>query len=637
MKTISNVFSGPPEQLRLWQLGLFILAFFLYGNTLFNSYNLDDELVTTEQNQLVQEGINALPEIFTTHYFIWNNYKADYRPLVKTSFALEHQLFGFNPFVSHLINVFLFTIIVVLTLAFLCSVFPSANIHVLGAIVLLFAAHPINTEVVASLKNRDELFSFLFVLLSFRSVFKWLSQGKRAALALAVLFFLLSLLSKMSSVTWLSVLVAVMIFNKPSRQRGLVAIGALVGLTAIFYAAVFGLLEGWGREFVFIEVPFFEIDSVAEKWASIISVAGYYLKLLVYPYPLCCYYGYNQIPVTNWSDWTVYVSIMSYMGLLWAAISGLRKPNLIGFGAIIILCDLVLFLNVLYPYTGVIGERVLFGSTLGVALIFVGLLDKYASVLGKTFGQFVRLSKGFVLSVLLVGLVAAWFTVNRNVEWKNRLTLFSADSENCQNSVKLQQLYAHQLRQDYLDNPSIFSEEKAQEALSVYERSIGIYDQWPVTHYGAGNIWFFDLNKPEKALPYYKKAVSLNPDYVDANYDLLNAYLAVQDFENAEKVLNDLAQKFPEDETLFDRVLNELFKENRLEQAEAINQRFLKEFPNFETPLIYQGNFVLSRGDTLKALSVYEKALDINPSYIELDDYVNRLYLQIAVKRNDKQ
>jgi hypothetical protein len=46
---------------------------------------------------------------------------------------------------------------------------------------------------------------------------------------------------------------------------------------------------------------------------------------------------------------------------------------------------------------------------------------------------------------------------------------------------------------------------------------------------------------------------------------------------------------------------------------------------------------VLSRGDTLKALSVYEKALDINPSYIELDDYVNRLYLQIAVKRNDKQ
>jgi tetratricopeptide (TPR) repeat protein len=98
-----------------------------------------------------------------------------------------------------------------------------------------------------------------------------------------------------------------------------------------------------------------------------------------------------------------------------------------------------------------------------------------------------------------------------------------------------------------------------------------------------------------------------------------------------------LAQKFPEDETLFDRVLNELFKENRLEQAEAINQRFLKEFPNFETPLIYQGNFVLSRGDTLKALSVYEKALDINPSYIELDDYVNRLYLQIAVKRNDKQ
>lgn len=625
MKTISNVFSGPPEQLRLWQLGLFILAFFLYGNTLFNSYNLDDELVTTEQNQLVQEGINALPEIFTTHYFIWNNYKADYRPLVKTSFALEHQLFGFNPFVSHLINVLLFAIIVTLTLAFLCSVFPGANIHVLGAIVLLFSVHPVNTEVVASLKNRDELFSFLFVLLSFRSVFKWLAQGKRVALVLAVLFFLLSLLSKMSSVTWLSVLVAVMIFNKSPRQRSLAAIGSLVGLTAIFYAAVFGLLEGWGREFVFIEVPFFEIDSVAEKWASILLAAGYYLKLLVYPYPLCCYYGFNQTPVTNWSDWTVYASVLSYIGLLWAAIAGLRKPSLIGFGAIIILCDLVLFLNVFYPYTGVIGERVLFGSTLGIALVFVGILDKHTSVQGTTFAHFVRLSKGFVLRVSLVGLVAAWFTVNRNVDWKDRLTLFSTDAESCQNSVKLQQLYAHQLRQEYLDNPAAFSDEKAREVLSVYQRSIDIYDKWPITHYGAGNVLFFDLNKPEKALPYYKKAVSLNPDYADANYDLLNAYLAVRDFGNAEHLMYSLIEEFPEDETLFDRVLKELFKENRLEQAEAINQQFLKVFPNLETPFIYQGNLVLAREDTTNALSYFHKALQINPSYSEFEEYVTSL------------
>jgi predicted Zn-dependent protease len=101
--------------------------------------------------------------------------------------------------------------------------------------------------------------------------------------------------------------------------------------------------------------------------------------------------------------------------------------------------------------------------------------------------------------------------------------------------------------------------------------------------------------------------------------------LAVQDFENVEKLLNDLVQKFPEDETLFDRVLNELFKDNRLEQAEAINQQFLKVFPNLETPFIYQGNLVLAREDTTNALSYFHKALQINPSYSEFQEYVTSL------------
>ena len=625
MKSISTDSLVQSKNLKIWQIGLFILAFLLYGNTLFNSYNLDDEIVTTDQNQLVKEGVGALPEIFTTHYLTWNNYKADYRPLVKTSFALEYQLFGFNPSISHFINVLLFAVIVALTLAFLCGVFPRANIHVLGAVVLLFAAHPINTEVVASLKNRDELFSFLFVLLSFRFVFQWLSQAKRLALVLAVLFFLFSLLSKMSSVTWLSVLAGVMIFNQTTRQRSLIVFGALVGLTAIFYAAVFGLLDGWGREFVFIEVPFFELDSANEKWASILSAAGYYLKLLVFPYPLCCYYGFNQIPVTDWSDWTVYASVLSYAGLLWVALTGLRKPSFISFGAIIILSDLVLFINVLYPYTGVLGERVLFGSTLGIAFIFVGLFDKYGLVKGKTLSQTLKLSKAFVVSIFLCSLVAAWFTVSRNADWKDRLTLFSTDAENCKNSVKLQQLYAHHLRQQYLDNPTNFSEEKARKALSVYERSIDIYGEWPITQYGAGNVLFFDLNQPKKAIPHYEKAVKLNPDYTDANYDLLNAYLAVKDFDNAEVVLNKLAQKFPEDQSLFERVLKAMFASNELQKAIVINRLFMKAFPNLDTPLIYQGNLIIAKGDTIGALKLFDKALEINPSYSELRGYVNSL------------
>lgn len=37
-----------------------------------------------------------------------NNY--EYRPIVKLSFAIEHELFGVRPWVGHLINVILYSL-----------------------------------------------------------------------------------------------------------------------------------------------------------------------------------------------------------------------------------------------------------------------------------------------------------------------------------------------------------------------------------------------------------------------------------------------------------------------------------------------------------------------------------------------
>ena len=50
---------------------LIIIVFLYYGNTLSNGYSLDDDLVTTTDNNIhkrVEKGISGIPEIFTTHY-----------------------------------------------------------------------------------------------------------------------------------------------------------------------------------------------------------------------------------------------------------------------------------------------------------------------------------------------------------------------------------------------------------------------------------------------------------------------------------------------------------------------------------------------------------------------------------------
>ncbi|NQX98632.1 MAG: hypothetical protein HRT73_12250, partial [Flavobacteriales bacterium] len=50
-----------------YYLIIFILTFIVYGNTLNNEYSLDDNIVV-DGNKMVEKGISAIPEIFTSRY-----------------------------------------------------------------------------------------------------------------------------------------------------------------------------------------------------------------------------------------------------------------------------------------------------------------------------------------------------------------------------------------------------------------------------------------------------------------------------------------------------------------------------------------------------------------------------------------
>ncbi len=138
---------------------LFGLCFLIYGNTIFNEYAIDDPIVTN--NPIIAKGIRAIPEIFTTRYRIQGQYNYGYRPIVKSSFALQYQLFGENPHVGHFFNVLFYSLTIIFLYLLLRKLLREYDKILPLIITLLFAFHPIHTEVVASLKNREEIFSFL--------------------------------------------------------------------------------------------------------------------------------------------------------------------------------------------------------------------------------------------------------------------------------------------------------------------------------------------------------------------------------------------------------------------------------------------------------------------------------------------
>src|SRR6185437_14769362 len=132
-------------------LGVFSIL--VYANTIRNGYVLDDSSVITE-NTIVVKGISAIPELLTTPYrrgfFVTSNDL--YRPLSLVMLAVEYEFFGMNPAPNHFINTLFFAGCVILLFFFLDKLFERKRTAVAFIAALLFAAHPIHTEVVANIK-----------------------------------------------------------------------------------------------------------------------------------------------------------------------------------------------------------------------------------------------------------------------------------------------------------------------------------------------------------------------------------------------------------------------------------------------------------------------------------------------------
>ena len=176
---------------------LFFLSFLLYSNTIPNEYCLDDELVT-QNHRLTSKGIAAIPEILEEPYYKDDmGYSYGYRPVTLIFFAVTHEIWGENPHAEHLINALLYACLVVLFFVFIRKLFPHLEFWPAFFAAVFFAVYPPHTEVVASLKNRDELLSFLGGLAAGVFLFNEAMNPIKAAV-FAILAFAFGVYSKNS-------------------------------------------------------------------------------------------------------------------------------------------------------------------------------------------------------------------------------------------------------------------------------------------------------------------------------------------------------------------------------------------------------------------------------------------------------
>lgn len=262
----TKLVNSPSLKKYYYLLGLF--TFFIFANTIGNGYNLDDGIVTNG-HKLTSQGLSAIGEIFTSNYYSdVMGYAFGYRPMVHLSFAIEHELFGEKPGAGHFINVILFALTTILFFKLLVKWVGEKNLLFASIAAILFAVHPIHTEVVASLKNRDELLAFLFVLWSALAAHKYLEKGRWVSIVAVFVLFSCAMLSKKSVYPMAIVLPAAIILLKETSIKNL----WFLALSFIIPAVVLGSEFQVERALLMLFVP-------AVSLISLFIIKSTYLSL----------------------------------------------------------------------------------------------------------------------------------------------------------------------------------------------------------------------------------------------------------------------------------------------------------------------------------------------------------------------
>lgn len=593
-----------------------LLVIGLYGNTYFNHFSLDDGYLVSD-NPGIQKGIRGIPDIFTSFYATDSGGKTfGYRPLVRTTFAIEMDLTGINPGISHAINVILYLLMILILFKVLKRLFRGYNIFFPFLITIIFIAHPVHTEIVASLKNRDEILAFGFALLALDYFLKFIDFKKQRFLIWGVFFYLLAFLSKASVFAFLLVIPLIFYFFTNIKLKNIIILAlAFIGMAlfAAFFPKV--ILPDMSRPIEMVENPLAFNTSLWDHLGTGLYIILYYLRLLFYPHPLVFYYGYNMVPVVSLGNIWVILSLVIYSGMFVYAIMRIKSKNALSFAILLYMVTIAMYSNILVPIPGIIAERFLLIPSLGFSIAIVYLLFLLFRANLKGSPKFNTRMAGVSLIVLIILIPYAIKTYSRNIDWRTNFSLYKADLPYLENSVKAHDFYAEQLMRqvnEELKKPvdvTKFLRPTINEAIMHWEKAVEIlpshYSSWT----NLGIIYSRIYKEHDDAILCFEEALKYKPDHGKALFNLGQALEAKGQLEDAILRYEECIKYSDDAINPRSRLSNVYFMTGNYRKAIELNEEIMQIDPDEPLPYVNFGNYYMNRTDTVKAISFYEQAV----------------------------
>ncbi len=608
------------------QILIIVFTFILYANTIGHQYALDDKM-TYWKNEYVQKGVSGIHDILAydsmAGMFGKDSKELEggrYRPLSLVTFALEVEYFGKstkdisakqefvgNPGLSHFINILLYCISLIVLFNVLKKLFRGFEVQywylsIPFIATMLFAAHPLHTEIVANIKGRDEILAFLFSISSLNAIINYIDRNKKQDLILAFVLIFLGAMSKEISITFLAIIPASIYFFRDVKvSKILISIlPVLAGI--ILYLIIRQLVIGDQSELgasTLMNDPFMYATN-GQKYATIFYTLLLYLKLLIFPHPLTWDYYPYHISLLQFTDWKVLLSLLIHISLFVIMIIGIKRKSIFSFAIFIYLATLSITSNILFSIGAFMSERFVFVSLLGFCIFLAYLISEKIKI---KMGHLTKYRKVGLTITAIILLAFSLKTISRNRVWENNLTLFEHDIKISSNSAKGNSTYGSELY-------------KLSEDAEV-----------------AGDTALRDKYLLQ-SIPYFEKAVEIYPDYSEALVRLGNIYYKLDgDYKKMFEYYIKTLKTSPLNADVWNNAIGVLvYNVNEPEYEKQVWLEFINAAPERPDPYLQIGNlyYFTPIADVDSAIFYFEKAVKIIPQNFNL-------LFQLGVSYGNKQ
>jgi len=548
--------------------------------------NYDDTLYVTD-NPEVQHGLSAagVRWAFTT------NMGGNWQPLTVLSHMLDCELFGLDAGRHHLTSLALHlldaeVLLLVLT-GMTGALWPSAWV------AALFAVHPLHVESVAYVAQRKDVLSTLFWLLTIGAYARYAARPGVWRYAAVIACFALGLAAKSMLVTLPFVLLLLDVWPlrrfgygavaspasppavSPASMRRLVAEKLpLVALSVVVSALTVVLQSRSGAVGSLITYP------LATRLTNALTTAVTYLRQMVWPADLACFYPYPAaIP-----PWRVAGAAFVLLAATWLALRQARR-------APYLLVGWLWYLGSLVPVIG---------------LVQVGMqarADRYTYV--PLIGIFIAIAWG---APDLARRAAATYRADETRALRVLGALGAAAVLACALVSRVQVGY-------WRDSTALF-----QHAIAVTDGNFLAHNNLGLTWQRAGR-----LDAAEGEL---REALRLAPDYVDAHFNL-GITLAQQGRLDAAAVeYGEVLRRSPRHAKALANLGDVRRQQGDLDGAIAVLRDALALDADLVEAHVNLGVALRARGDLGDAAAEYAEALRLAPGHAEAHNNLGNVLAQ---------